>query len=72
MKEAHRVASPAGVMRLIAVMTASFAGGQMIGPLFASAVFTLAGGFQPSLVMTSGLLVVTALTLMRREPLPQN
>ena len=72
MKEAHRVASPAGVMRLIAVMTASFAGGQMIGPLFASAVFTLAGGFQPSLVLTSGLLVVTAWTLMRREPLPQN
>ena len=41
MKGANRLASPEDVMRHIAVMTVSFASGQMVGPTFASAVHDL-------------------------------
>jgi len=65
MKEAHRVAPPDDVMRHIGVMTASFATGQIIGPLFASAVYGLTQNFSVSLSVTSVTLMVTALTLLR-------
>jgi hypothetical protein len=64
MKEAHRIAPPGDVMRHIAVMTASFATGQMIGPVFASSVHDLTGSFSAALLITSAALVVTALALM--------
>ena len=64
MKEAHRIAPPEDVMRHIAVMTASFATGQIIGPVFASSVYDLTQSFSVSLVMTSAALVMTAMTLL--------
>ena len=70
-KEAHRIAPAGDVMRLIAVMTVAFASGQMIGPLFAGAVFDLSGSFAPSLVLTSVVLIGTALSLMRPTPAVQ-
>lgn len=66
MKEAHRIAPPPDVMRHIAVMTAAFATGQMLGPLFASAVYGLTQSFDLALVITSAALVVTALCLISR------
>ena len=66
MKEAHRIAPPQDVIRHIAVMTASFATGQMIGPLFASAVYDLSQSFAPSLIITSAILIVTAARLTKR------
>jgi predicted MFS family arabinose efflux permease len=66
MQEAHRIAPPRDVIRHIAVMTASFATGQMIGPLFASAVFDVAQSFAPSLIVTSAILIVTAARLTKR------
>ena len=64
MKEAHRIASPQDVMRQIAVMTASFATGQMIGPVLAGAVYDLTESFAVSLVITSAILIVTAVILV--------
>ncbi len=63
MKEAHRIAPPQDVMRHIAVMTTSFAIGQMIGPVFASSVYNLTQSFAVSLVITSAALIITAVTL---------
>ncbi len=63
-KEAHRIAPPQDVMRHIAVMTASFATGQMIGPVFASSVYDLTQSFAVSLIITSAILVITAMTLV--------
>jgi len=65
MKEAHRVAPPQDVMRHIAVMTASFATGQMIGPLFASFVHELTKSFATSLIFASATLILTAILLLR-------
>ena len=64
MKEAHRIAPAHDVIRHIAVMTASFATGQMIGPVFASTVYDLTQSFAFSLVSTSVALIITAMTLM--------
>ncbi len=68
MKEAHRVAPPQDVMRHIAVMTASFATGQMAGPVFASSIYDLTQSFSVSLVVTSATLIITAMTLMGGSP----
>jgi predicted MFS family arabinose efflux permease len=64
MKEAHRLAPPQDVMRHIAVMTVSFATGQMIGPVFASSVYDLTQSFAVSLVIASVTLIITAMTLV--------
>ena len=64
MKEAHRIAPPQDVMRHIAVMTVSFATGQMIGPVFASSVYGLTQSFAVSLIITSAILIITAMTLV--------
>lgn len=64
MKEAHRIAPPQDVMRHIAVMTVSFATGQMIGPVFASSVYDLTQSFAVSLIITSATLIITAITLV--------
>lgn len=64
MKEAHRIAPPEDAMRHVAAMTASFATGQMIGPVFASSVYDLTQGFAVSLAVTSAALIVTAITLV--------
>ena len=64
MKEVHRIAPPGDVMRHIAVMTASFATGQMIGPVFASSVYDLTQSFAVSLIITSATLIITAMMLV--------
>jgi predicted MFS family arabinose efflux permease len=63
MQEAHRIAPKEEVMRHIAVMTAVFATGQMLGPVFASSLYGLTESFSLTLVITSALLLVTAATL---------
>lgn len=68
MKEAHRLASPQDVMRHIAGMTAAFASGQMIGPVFASTVYDLTQSFAVSLIVTSAVLGITATTLVGAFP----
>ena len=64
MKEAHRIAPPQDVARHIAVLTAAFATGQILGPLFASAVHATTQSFALALVATSLLLIVTAIALI--------
>ena len=64
MKEAHRIAPNHDVIRHIAIMTAAFASGQMIGPVFASSICDLTRSFSASLVITSMILVITALILI--------
>ncbi|MGH6660510.1 MAG: YbfB/YjiJ family MFS transporter [Rhodospirillales bacterium] len=63
MKEAHRMAPPEDAMRHVAAMTASFATGQMIGPVVASSIYDFTGSFAASLTVASAALVVTAITL---------
>jgi len=74
MKEAHRLAPTHDVMRHIGVMTAAFATGQMVGPLFAGILYDLTGSFSAALVSTSAALIVTAIALRygaaRKEPVP--
>lgn len=64
MKEAHRCAPAHDVLRHIGIMTAAFASGQMIGPVFASSIYDLTQSFSASLVLTSIALVATALALL--------
>jgi len=64
MKEMHRLVPPHDVMRHIAILTAAFATGQIIGPLLASALYELTGGFSVSLAITSVILVLTAIGLV--------
>ncbi len=51
-------------MRHIAVMTVSFATGQMIGPVFASFVYDSTQSFAVSLIITSATLIITAMAPM--------
>ncbi len=64
-REAHRIAPPADVVRHIAVMTTAFAAGQIIGPLLASAWFALSQSFSGALVITSFILLMGTFTLLR-------
>ena len=68
MKETHRLAPTNDIMRHLAIMTAAFAIGQMIGPLVASAVYAYTESFSISLVLTSGILAVTAGVLLLKTP----
>ncbi len=71
MKEAHRIAPVHDVMRHIAAMTAAFAAGQMVGPLFGSIVYDLSQSFAPALIGTSFLLALTAVAMTIRTAKPQ-
>lgn len=67
LKEAHRLAPAEDVVRHVGVMTAAFATGQMVGPVFASALHDLSGGFGLPLIITSVALVLTLAPLMTRS-----
>jgi predicted MFS family arabinose efflux permease len=58
-------------MRHIAAMTAAFAAGQMVGPLFGSIVYDLSQSFAPALIGTSFLLALTAVAMTIRTAKPQ-
>jgi len=58
-REAHRLAPPLESMRHIAAMTAAFASGQIIGPIFAGIVFDLTLSFNVALIGASGVLMIT-------------
>jgi predicted MFS family arabinose efflux permease len=68
MMEMHRLVPPHDVIRHIAIMTAAFASGQIIGPLFSGLLRDLSGSFSPSLVIASAALAVTALALIIQAP----
>ncbi len=67
MKEVHRIIPAEDAVRHIAVMTAAFASGQMIGPVFAGSLYDVTQSFSPSLVLTSVVLIATAIPLTRRR-----
>jgi hypothetical protein len=67
-KEMHRIAPPADVQRHIAAITASFATGQMVGPLFAAWLYEATGSFSGPLLITSVALAVTAVPLFAGAP----
>ncbi len=68
MKEVHRMVPPEDAMRHIAVMTIAFAGGQMIGPVFAGSLHQATGSFTAPLLAASVLLLVTAGLLRGKTP----
>jgi len=63
MKETHRLAPADDIMRHLAVMTAAFAVGQMVGPVLASSLYSVTQNFSVSLVLASAILVATAAVL---------
>lgn len=71
MKEAHRTAPENQVQRHIAAMTASFAFGQMVGPVLAGWAYEATGSFAAPLVAAGMVLAVTVLPLLaggQRQP----
>lgn len=62
-KETHRIVAGGNVQRHVAALTAAFATGQMIGPVFAGWIYDASGSFTFPLVMTSLALAVTAPSL---------
>jgi predicted MFS family arabinose efflux permease len=68
MQEAHRLAPPEDVQRHIAILTAAFATGQIIGPLFAGLVHDLTGDFAAALLLTGAILAATAVGLSVGRP----
>jgi MFS family permease len=66
MQEARALAGAAAAP-LMAAMTAAFAGGQIAGPLVVSALATTRGGMAAALALASGLLLLSAIALVRKE-----
>jgi len=64
MKEAHRTAPENQVQRHIAAMTASFAFGQMVGPILAGWAYEATGSFSAPLVAAGIVLAVTVPPLL--------
>lgn len=67
MKEAHRLAAGTDPQRLIAVMTAAFAAGQMIGPALAGWAYDATQSFAAPLTLASAALALTATALAHRS-----
>lgn len=67
MKEVHLVVPPSDANRHIAVLTAAFATGQIVGPPAASYLHDLTGDFTAGLLLAAGLLAVTALPLVATQ-----
>jgi MFS family permease len=61
-----RAVGGAHAERLIAIMTAAFAIGQIVGPLAVSALVGRGGTFAPALLAASGLFVVSAVALLHK------
>ena len=70
--EELRGSLPSDVVRHIAVMTTAFAAGQIIGPLLASAWFAVSQSFSGALVVTSSILLMSALALLRTSSQSQH
>jgi predicted MFS family arabinose efflux permease len=66
-REAYLIAVPSDVVRHIAALTASFAVGQMVGPVIAGYAFEYTGSFAGPLIVAAVLLAATAV-LVRRSP----
>ncbi len=69
LREAHRIAGSTDAVRHVVAMTAAFATGQTIGPVFAGALYDATASFAPSLIATSIFLIATAALLEQSNPL---
>ncbi len=63
-----RAAAGAHAVHLTAAMTASFAFGQILGPIVASVLFDAGYGFSSGLLLAGAILVVSAIMLWRSTP----
>ncbi|NWE19077.1 MFS transporter [Pseudomonas sp. P7548] len=63
-----RDVAPHGYQRSTGLLTASFAIGQLSGPLLASASSHLSGGLQPALIVAGCGLVLAGAVLVNRQP----
>ena len=66
-----RDVAPHGYQRNTGMLTASFAIGQLSGPLLASVSSHLSGGLQPALVVAGAGLLVAGSILISRQPAAQ-
>ena len=67
LREAHRIAGSTHAVRHVAAMTAAFATGQTIGPIFAGMLYDVTASFASSLIATALFLVATAALLRRAD-----
>ncbi len=67
MKDAHHISAGADVQRHIAVMTAAFATGQMVGPALAGWAYGATQSFAAPLLLASAALALTAAALSHRS-----
>ncbi|KZM49241.1 YbfB/YjiJ family MFS transporter [Labrenzia sp. OB1] len=58
-------AGPAAIRQMLAVMTASFGVGQIVGPWFAGELHALTGSFQAPSLAAAAVLVVAAVLILR-------
>ncbi|MGH8449665.1 MFS transporter [Pseudomonas sp.] len=63
-----REVAPHGYQRNTGLLTASFAIGQLCGPLLASVSSHLSGGLQPALIIAGGGMVLAGAVLISRQP----
>jgi len=68
MKEIHRIAPSHDILRHLGAMTAAFASGQIIGPIFAGWLYSQTQSFSASLVFVSIILAATVFMLMLNSP----
>src|SRR5258708_30955016 len=66
MQDARRGAGP-HARALMAAMTSAFALGPLLGPVIVSLLVHATGGFAPALVLAASMLVLSALSLQRKE-----
>src|SRR5260221_4643389 len=66
MQDARRVAGP-HARALVAAMTSGFALGQILGPVIVRLLVQSTGGFAPALVLSASMLVLSAISLQRKE-----
>ncbi len=62
-KEAHRMSGDGGTQRLVAIMTAGFAIGQIVGPILAASAYDLTGSFSYPLALAGILLALSLLPM---------
>jgi predicted MFS family arabinose efflux permease len=66
-KEVHRIVPAHDAQRHIAIITACFAAGQMVGPLFAAWAYEATGSFSAPLLLASAALAITTAPLLMRS-----
>ncbi|WP_421852532.1 YbfB/YjiJ family MFS transporter [Oricola sp.] len=70
LSEARRIGGVNDAGRHVAIMTLAFATGQIVGPAMASTIFDVTGDFDYTMLLASGLLLVSLLPMLATKQAP--